>query len=284
MSKTAAEILTECHALGIVLQARGGCLDIDAPAGELTDDLLQQLRDAKTELLAILASGQVGGALGDHEHSHAQAGPSVMAGDRAQSPVLPGGDPLGTDGPQGDAGQAQEADSETTIRCPWCSSRSLLEGPSGLWCGDCERLAWEPADTGGLVRCDVAGLETIGIPTPCPSCGGIVFWWDVAEGAHCATCSPAPGNGQRLQQRAVELRWRHPVARESLRDRRSRQSAGTAGNRITKNGKNLLIAPQINPYETVAGCGLGRMTAGRHALGPERQVTDEADPRTAETD
>ena len=33
---TAAELLAECHARRIALQAHGGQLDIDAPAGELT--------------------------------------------------------------------------------------------------------------------------------------------------------------------------------------------------------------------------------------------------------
>jgi hypothetical protein len=54
---TAAELLADCHARRIDLQAHGGQLDIDAPAGELTPELLARLRDAKPELLAMLASG-----------------------------------------------------------------------------------------------------------------------------------------------------------------------------------------------------------------------------------
>lgn len=53
---TAAELLAECHARHIDLQANGGQLDIDAPAGVLTDELLQALRIQKTELLELLAS------------------------------------------------------------------------------------------------------------------------------------------------------------------------------------------------------------------------------------
>ena len=51
---TAAELLTECNARHIALQAQGGQLDIDAPAGELTDELLQRLREHKAELLTML--------------------------------------------------------------------------------------------------------------------------------------------------------------------------------------------------------------------------------------
>lgn len=51
-----AELLEECQAQDIYLRTHGGQLDIDAPAGVLTNELLQRLRDAKPELLRILAS------------------------------------------------------------------------------------------------------------------------------------------------------------------------------------------------------------------------------------
>ena len=57
---TAAELLAECQARNIVLQPNGGQLDLDAPAGALTDELLQRLRDAKPELLVMLQP-QAGG-------------------------------------------------------------------------------------------------------------------------------------------------------------------------------------------------------------------------------
>jgi hypothetical protein len=116
----AAELLAECQAGGIVLQAQpGGRLDVDAPARTLTPDLLARLRARKVELVEILR-------------------PAVAADSR------------------GDGRYDPRSDAETTIRCPWCSSRRLLEGTDGLWCDDCQRLAWEPSDGGGLVRCDVA--------------------------------------------------------------------------------------------------------------------------------
>lgn len=82
---TALELLAECHARQINLQALGGQLDIDAPAGELTPELLQRLRDCKAELLAML---QALGADGPQD--------------------LPGGDPLGADGCPDLAGDWQE--------------------------------------------------------------------------------------------------------------------------------------------------------------------------------
>lgn len=53
---TAAELLAECQARDIDLQAHNGQLDIDAPAGALTDEILQRLRDAKAKLLMILGT------------------------------------------------------------------------------------------------------------------------------------------------------------------------------------------------------------------------------------
>jgi hypothetical protein len=42
----------------------------------------------------------------------------------------------------------------TTIRCPFCRSRKLLDGRQGLWCMDCERRAWIETDRNGIVRAD----------------------------------------------------------------------------------------------------------------------------------
>ena len=53
---SAEDLLAECQALGIDLQAHWGQVDIDAPHGVLSDELLQRLRDAKPELLMILAT------------------------------------------------------------------------------------------------------------------------------------------------------------------------------------------------------------------------------------
>ncbi len=51
---TAVELLAECQARQIDLLAHGGQLDIDAPAGALTPDLLDRLKAHKADLLAIL--------------------------------------------------------------------------------------------------------------------------------------------------------------------------------------------------------------------------------------
>ena len=98
----------------------------------------------------------------------------------------------------------------TTMRCPWCSSQRLLDGTSGLWCCICERLAWQPTDTGGLVRCDAASVQIIDIPTPCPTCQGIAFWWDAAGGSHCETCSPSKLAGATSRHRPKTQAPRNP--------------------------------------------------------------------------
>lgn len=194
---TAAELRNELQALGVTLAVDGDRLRF-SPRSAVTGELLERLRTCKAELLAMMLQPQDGG-------------PSDAAGGDPQDlqpQDLPGGDPLGADGAHGDAGQPPQAHSETTIRCPWCSSRRLLEGTSGLWCADCERLAWEPTETGGLVRCDVADLQVIDLPTPCPDCGGIVFWWDAAGGAHCEACEPRT-RATWLREHAQRLRERH---------------------------------------------------------------------------
>jgi len=61
---TAPELLAECQARNIDLQAHGGQLDIDAPRDALTDELLQRLRDAKGELLAMLQGSNGGNGYG----------------------------------------------------------------------------------------------------------------------------------------------------------------------------------------------------------------------------
>jgi hypothetical protein len=53
---TATDLLAECYALDIVLQPDGNQLDIDAPRGTLTSDLMARLREHKAELLVLLRS------------------------------------------------------------------------------------------------------------------------------------------------------------------------------------------------------------------------------------
>jgi hypothetical protein len=60
----------------------------------------------------------------------------------------------------------------------------------------------------GWQRSDLDGCEIIDPPAPCPDCGGIVFWWDVAGGQHCERCQP-PRHGPRLRELAQRLRERH---------------------------------------------------------------------------
>lgn len=155
----AVELLEFCHAQKIYLTAENGRLEIDAPAGELTDELLQRLRTCKAELLQLLAS---------------------------DSQDLPGGDPHGADGPQ----DLQPSDIDAG---EWLD----LTNPDGRRC---------------LVRSDAAEIEIID-PMPCPVCGGIDRWQDVAGDWHCPTCRPISGTGERLRQRVAALRQRFPAVR-----------------------------------------------------------------------
>ena len=61
-----------CRALGIRLAAEGDRLEIDAPSGALTPDLLDEIRTHKLALLAALAnpSGNVTAPTGPGESVH----------------------------------------------------------------------------------------------------------------------------------------------------------------------------------------------------------------------
>jgi hypothetical protein len=82
-------------------------------------------------------------------------------------------------------------------------------GPSVTTAGDgpqpqdIDAAEWTERETA-----DVAGCEIIDIPTPCPTCQGIVFWWDLAGGAYCEACSPRTV-GPRLRELAQRLRERY---------------------------------------------------------------------------
>ena len=47
-----------------------------------------------------------------------------------------------------------ESKNEGTLGCPRCLSNNLLDGVSGLWCLDCERLAWLFVDDDRITRAD----------------------------------------------------------------------------------------------------------------------------------
>jgi hypothetical protein len=46
-------------------------------------------------------------------------------------------------------------------KCPWCGPVRLLEGPSGLWCLRCERLAWVFLER-SIVRADYLDVDIEG--------------------------------------------------------------------------------------------------------------------------
>jgi len=69
---TPVELLTDCNAHGIRLTLSDGHgLEIDAPQGALTPELLARLKAYKTELLALLASGP--------QDTHGDAGQALAA-------------------------------------------------------------------------------------------------------------------------------------------------------------------------------------------------------------
>jgi len=51
--------------------------------------------------------------------------------------------------------------------------------------------------------------ECIEPPDPCPTCGGLMFWWDMLGGHHCMDCHPSrcpDEEAEQLRQLADRLR------------------------------------------------------------------------------
>ncbi len=51
---SARELLQDLRGLGVTVQAKDGLLDLDAPVGVLTEDLIESLTEQKPKLLKLL--------------------------------------------------------------------------------------------------------------------------------------------------------------------------------------------------------------------------------------
>ncbi len=149
---------------------------------------------------------------------------------------LPGCDPLGVVSAHGDDGDAGQ-------------DLQPQDGDAGEW-----QEYIDPDGRRGWVRADVADCEVVDLQ-PCPNCDGMVSWWDAAGGAHCEACSPAPGRGQRLQQRAAELRGRYPATRQGELQPRSLTVPRTWPAAVPSE----IIA---DPIPTCSDCGRPRSVVG----------------------
>lgn len=156
MSKTAAEILAECQAHGIILQPLpGGRLDVDGPAGELTPELLQRLRDHKAELLALLAGGTQDGRPEGQDHG---------AGDPQDLQPIDGDaakwQPYST--PDGRCGIVRDDLADMTIidlptPCSGCGGIERWQDLTGTWrCPVCS----PPGTRAALLRLQAAAART----------------------------------------------------------------------------------------------------------------------------
>jgi hypothetical protein len=95
----------------------------------------------------------------------------------------------------------------TTIRCPWCFGTTLTERTDGLWCGNCEQLAWVSYCGGRITRADQSQEDAIDPPDPCGACGSLLLWQTLAERWRCQLCDP-PARSRRLADLAKRLRGR----------------------------------------------------------------------------
>jgi hypothetical protein len=202
--------MTELARLGIRIEAHGDRLRY-SPRSAVTPDMAQRMKAHKGELLGILRcdidSGCEGGGEHEWEDAHESDGKTRRFCKRC---CKFGGFVLadGTIKQPNPIPKVKWAADSTTIRCPWCHGKRLIDGCSGLWCDECERLAWFDTPTGGVMRADFAGVEPIDPPTSCPICGGSVFSWNCRGDALCVNCAPQHRRSREMLARTVRLRAR----------------------------------------------------------------------------
>lgn len=108
---------------------------------------------------------------------------------------------------------------ETTIVCPFCRGRDLVDDAGGLRCGRCRALAWIDTAGGGLVRADYAEAEFIDfddVPS-CSSCGRWCDFMTLADSWKCSRCDPEADSRRRRTLRvlsAVERARKRSVVRD----------------------------------------------------------------------
>jgi len=230
---TAADLIRELRSLGVTLAANGDRLRF-SPRSAVTGELLQRLRDSKAELLAMLASGsQEMLPTGNKSDLSTTVEKIEVVPFGTKSETSPVGDVPETS-PNGDKIETEGA------------ARKYLDSDAGEWLD-----LTAPDGRRCLVRSDAADLQVIDLPAPCPVCGGIVFWWDAAGGAHCERCSPAPGRGRWLVQRAAEVRDRYPVVRD-------RQPAAPARDGSRTRPATVPSGILADPIPTCSDCGRPR--------------------------
>jgi ribosomal protein L37AE/L43A len=232
---TAAEVLAECHARNIMLQAHGGRLDIDAPGDALTPDLLARLQAHKPELLAMLAGGPVALPRCD-----------PFGADGAQDGQLRQGECLGSGDVQkrtidGPVWQVAIGGGQSDVHAVSQHPRHFrmpdfvgvttgepkyerLKGPTVQQVANDLRVhsfsigsmsnarqaEWHERETvegWELVRVDVADAEIHDLQ-PCPICGCLEIWQDIGGTWHCERCEPRTA-GPRLRELAQRLRERY---------------------------------------------------------------------------
>lgn len=109
--------------------------------------------------------------------------------------------PTGADaGPAGDHGAAPPGPQDIP---PAADRRDLPPEPDAA-----DWTAYRTPDGRcGWQRSDLAGCEIVDLQ-PCPTCGGLERWQDLAGGWHCEQCEPRTA-GPRLRELAARLRARY---------------------------------------------------------------------------
>jgi hypothetical protein len=65
----------------------------------------------------------------------------------------------------------------------------------------------------GWRRADVADLQDVPLPGPCPTCSSLERWQDVAGSLHCPTCRPPDPRAAEWRDKVAVARARHPIVK-----------------------------------------------------------------------
>lgn len=210
----AAKLFDDLRAAGVDARPTPEGIEMNGPTEALTAELLDRLRTARDELLALLewreerlAIAEADGELSP-EAAERQVSDAMLGAEGAAPDPVPVAEAAAVDAGGG-------ADRETAARgigCPWCGPVELRDDPEGPRCDRCERLAWVVVGRSIIradcVEDDLEGLAPEDVPT-CPTCGR---WCDVETVAGAWRCTRCDSNAEARRRRTQWILERAEMA------------------------------------------------------------------------
>jgi len=152
-------LLSDLRARGVELSIDpSGGLAFNAPKGVMTYAIVERIRAQREDLVALLERSEKRASIMEH-----YSGMNRGSSDRNAWSDMVDHAPERVDDPE---------EMPAGVSCPWCRGRRLIDGPLGLRCWDCDRMAWVYV-LGAIVRLDHAqsGLDNFHLTNECRSIG-----------------------------------------------------------------------------------------------------------------